>query len=551
MTDAGFFRGTSSDQDNRFANKQKKLLKGLNFSPICNTKLNMSKIDVEALKPWIEGKIKDVLEKDDDILSASIFEHLAEKEPDAKNILMLIMGFVDENKASKFVEELWTKLVELQDNSNGLGSKLAEVETNDSEHIDDQNELAPKVDKLAESNNNSNDNVDKPSKSKSGSDHHGSESSHSVTPPSRSVSKSPGRGHKLDEKSRGRPRKRLQDDNSKDGSKSPQSRHSRSRSNSRSRSRSAHRRTGKPGSGDEATRRSRSSSRSKGSGSVSRSRSGSYSRSRSRSYSKSRSRSPVHRSRSPYSHSYRGRRSRSPSRGYRPRSRSPRGRRGYIGGRGSYRGNSFGFHDRRRGGLSGPMRRRSPWGRRRFSPRSPPRRRRTPSFSPRRRRSPSPYTRRYSHSRSPPPHINRNIQSPRGRLRNMSGPGGNDHLDMSSGRHMPHHDMQRQMLPLTRSPRVPIDHRSYRDGHMLPRHSPGPTNQPLDLPPTSSHGLTTAQSGPAAGSGLYSPPSSGKKKHKKEKKHRKHKKSKKHRSASPEKKKKHKKHKKTKKHKSH
>lgn len=42
MTDAGFFRGTSADQDNRFANKQKKFLKGLNLSPILNTKLIMS-----------------------------------------------------------------------------------------------------------------------------------------------------------------------------------------------------------------------------------------------------------------------------------------------------------------------------------------------------------------------------------------------------------------------------------------------------------------------------------------------------------------------------
>lgn len=125
MADAGFFRGTSADQDFRFANKQKKLLKELNFSPILNTKLNMSKIDVDSMKPWIEEKIKSILEKDDELLSESIYEHLAAREPvDGKNILVLITGFVEDAKASKFMEELWTKLVELQ--TTAANQKLEE-----------------------------------------------------------------------------------------------------------------------------------------------------------------------------------------------------------------------------------------------------------------------------------------------------------------------------------------------------------------------------------------------------------------------------------------
>lgn len=121
MTDAGFFRGTSADQDFRFANKHKKILKELKFSPILNTKINTSKIDIDSLKPWIEERIKVVLEKDDDILSESIFEHLADKEPDGRDILVLITGFVDEEKASKFMEELWTRLIDMKDNDNGSG----------------------------------------------------------------------------------------------------------------------------------------------------------------------------------------------------------------------------------------------------------------------------------------------------------------------------------------------------------------------------------------------------------------------------------------------
>ena len=43
MTDAGFFRGTSSDQDNRFSDKEKKLLKQMKFEESLNKKVRPSK----------------------------------------------------------------------------------------------------------------------------------------------------------------------------------------------------------------------------------------------------------------------------------------------------------------------------------------------------------------------------------------------------------------------------------------------------------------------------------------------------------------------------
>jgi len=38
MSDAGFFRGTSADQDNRFSDKEKKLLKQMKFEDALNVK---------------------------------------------------------------------------------------------------------------------------------------------------------------------------------------------------------------------------------------------------------------------------------------------------------------------------------------------------------------------------------------------------------------------------------------------------------------------------------------------------------------------------------
>lgn len=521
MTDAGFFRGTSADQDNRFADKQKKLLKEMNFSPILNTKLNMSKIDIASLKPWIEEKIKQVLEKDDELLSESIYEHLAEKEPDGKNILVLITGFVEQAKASKFVEELWTKLVEIQDNANGVEKQTEDNLINETKKNEDEKSSTVAA-------NNSKSQVSEQQKDSSSKEHdRSSGSSEPRDPPSRSVSKSPGE-HKLDEHSRGRPRKRLVDsDDDDDGSDAEKNKSRKSRDTSRS-----------PG-GDKASSKSRSASGSESrsrdsskdssdrkrhrqthSGSKSRSRSGS--RSYSRSYSRSSTRSPKRRSRSRSRDNirYRGRRSRSP--GFRQRSTSPRFRRGFVP-RGPYRG-SYGYNNRRQG-YPMSLRRRpaSPYGhRRRFSPRSPIRRRRSPSFSPRRRHhSPSPYYRRMSRSRSPPPYgPGRHMRSPRPPMH--GGP-----RDMM-GHHLPHHDTHRPMVPMPRSPRgLMVDNRGYGDTQVLPRHSPATfINKPHDLAPvllSPGH----MQPGPSV---PQSPPSSGRKKHKKDKKHKKHKKSKKHKS---------------------
>ena len=44
MADAGFFKGTSAEQDSRFANKQKKLLKQMKFPENIDVKVNYIQI---------------------------------------------------------------------------------------------------------------------------------------------------------------------------------------------------------------------------------------------------------------------------------------------------------------------------------------------------------------------------------------------------------------------------------------------------------------------------------------------------------------------------
>lgn len=79
MTDAGFFKGTSAEQDNRFADKKKKLLKSMRFADGLEKKVDMNKVNVETLKPWISQRITELLGIEDDVLVEFVYNQLEEK----------------------------------------------------------------------------------------------------------------------------------------------------------------------------------------------------------------------------------------------------------------------------------------------------------------------------------------------------------------------------------------------------------------------------------------------------------------------------------------
>ena len=58
-----FFQGTSADQDNRFSDKEKKLLKQMKFEDALSTKVEMKKVKLDVMKPWISERINQLLGK--------------------------------------------------------------------------------------------------------------------------------------------------------------------------------------------------------------------------------------------------------------------------------------------------------------------------------------------------------------------------------------------------------------------------------------------------------------------------------------------------------
>lgn len=89
MADAGFFRGTSAEQDNRFSNKDKKLMKEMKFSESLTKKVDMTKVRLEVIKPWVTEKITTILGIEDDVVIEYVFNQLeAEKQVMPKGVLV-------------------------------------------------------------------------------------------------------------------------------------------------------------------------------------------------------------------------------------------------------------------------------------------------------------------------------------------------------------------------------------------------------------------------------------------------------------------------------
>ncbi|XP_010787171.1 serine/arginine repetitive matrix protein 1 isoform X2 [Notothenia coriiceps] len=124
--DAGFFRGTSAEQDNRFSNKQKKLLKQLKFAECLDKKVDMTKVNLEVIKPWITQRVTETLGFEDDVVIELIFNLLEEKNPDSKMMQINLTGFLNGKNAREFMRDLWPLLLSAQENIAGIPSAFLE-----------------------------------------------------------------------------------------------------------------------------------------------------------------------------------------------------------------------------------------------------------------------------------------------------------------------------------------------------------------------------------------------------------------------------------------
>ncbi|CAE6469704.1 unnamed protein product [Rhizoctonia solani] len=127
MADAGFFKGTSAEQDRRFADKEHRLLKSMKFPPEFDRKVDMRKVNLQVMRPWITKKVVELVGFEDEVVVEYAMGLLEEqsKPPDPKLMQINLTGFL-ESKTPAFMSALWTLLLEAQDSPAGVPASFVQ-----------------------------------------------------------------------------------------------------------------------------------------------------------------------------------------------------------------------------------------------------------------------------------------------------------------------------------------------------------------------------------------------------------------------------------------
>ncbi|WCJ20466.1 Serine/arginine repetitive matrix protein 1 [Euphorbia peplus] len=122
----GFFRGTSADQDTRFSNKQAKLMKSQKFPAELEHLVDMKKVKMDVMRPWIATRVTELLGFEDEVLINFIYGLLDTKEVNGKEVQIQLTGFMEKN-TGKFMKELWTLLLSAQKNESGVPQQFLDA----------------------------------------------------------------------------------------------------------------------------------------------------------------------------------------------------------------------------------------------------------------------------------------------------------------------------------------------------------------------------------------------------------------------------------------
>ncbi|KAK4047747.1 hypothetical protein OIV83_005255 [Microbotryomycetes sp. JL201] len=120
--------GVSSEQDRRFKDKEALAIKKGVFPPSFDTKVDMRKVELAVMKPWIAKKVVELLEFEDEVLIEyinSLLEDTDNPIVDAKKMQHALTGFLHK-KTPIFMQQLWDLLLSAQSNPLRVPTELLE-----------------------------------------------------------------------------------------------------------------------------------------------------------------------------------------------------------------------------------------------------------------------------------------------------------------------------------------------------------------------------------------------------------------------------------------
>ena len=83
---ANAFRGVSADRDARFGDKMKKLLRTTPFPAHFSEKVDMKKVQLDAMLPWISQEVSKYLGFEDDVVVGYVETQLRAEKVDPKEM---------------------------------------------------------------------------------------------------------------------------------------------------------------------------------------------------------------------------------------------------------------------------------------------------------------------------------------------------------------------------------------------------------------------------------------------------------------------------------
>ncbi|WVN88948.1 uncharacterized protein L203_104163 [Cryptococcus depauperatus CBS 7841] len=129
MADIGM-RGSSASQDIRFKDKVAQSIKATKFPKHFSEKVDLRKVNISVLRPWIAEKITALLKVEDDIVVEYVFGMLEDNDnptPDPKQMQVSLVGFMDKFGAAAFMDQLWKLLLSAQKTVGGVPAEFIEA----------------------------------------------------------------------------------------------------------------------------------------------------------------------------------------------------------------------------------------------------------------------------------------------------------------------------------------------------------------------------------------------------------------------------------------
>ena len=127
----GFFRGTSVEQDARFANKSSTLLSSTRFPALYRQRVDLQRVNVDVLAPWVHARVAALLGMEDDVVAALVLSTLsqakaARRDVDARQLQVDLTGFLAAD-AERLVSDLWQRLLDAQHSAGGVAPQLLQA----------------------------------------------------------------------------------------------------------------------------------------------------------------------------------------------------------------------------------------------------------------------------------------------------------------------------------------------------------------------------------------------------------------------------------------